>query len=195
MILGVIVEGHGEVQAAPTLLRRLANNIDPTVTMTFVVRRIPKSQLLQTGQLERAVEALTRQIGRHRPILVRLDADYDCPKTLASTLRERCTFAHADVAISVVIANREYEAWFVAAAKSLAGHRGLKEDLVAPADPESIRGAKEWLTAQMAPSRSYSETRHQAAYSALMDLSEARRTRSFRKLEKDLTELLASQRE
>jgi hypothetical protein len=122
--------------------------------------------------------------------LILLDADDDCPKDLAETIRTRCYSAHADVTVSVVIAKREYEAWFLAAARSLAGQCGLADQLDPPADPELVSGAKEWLTARMSKNQSYSPTRHQSAYSELMDLSEARKARSFRKLEKELRRLL-----
>ena len=89
-----------------------------------------------------------------------------------------------------MIAKREYEAWFLAAARSLAGQRGLAEQLDPPVDAESVQGAKEWLTARMAADQSYSPTRHQSAYSDLISLSEARKARSFRKLEKELGRLL-----
>jgi len=184
------VEGHGEIQAAPTLIRRLAGAANSDMTIKFAARRIPKSQLLQPSQFERAIEALTRQIGRRQPLLVLLDADDDCPKDLAFNLKKRCYATHSDVAISIVIAKKEYEAWFLAAARSLAGRSGLVEQLSPPIDPESIRGAKEWLTAHMAPGQSYSETRHQSAYSAVMELSDARKACSFRKFERELGQLL-----
>jgi Domain of unknown function (DUF4276) len=188
--LGLIVEGHGEEQAAPTLIRRIARAFGFPVSIKCEVRRVSKSRLVQPGELERAIEALTRQIGRIQPLLVLLDADDDCPKHLAGSLDARCRVSHADMTISIVIAKKEYEAWFLAAARSLAGHRGLPEHLDAPIDPESIQGAKEWLTDRMPPDQSYSPTRHQSAYSDLMDLSQARASRSFRKLEKELAHLL-----
>ena len=188
--LGLIVEGHGEEEAAPTLIRHIARSFSFHASIKFAVRRVPKSQLVQPGELERAVEALTRQIGRNQPFLILLDADDDCPKDLAENLRARCQTEHADVRISIVIAKREYEAWFLAAAKSLAGQRGLAEQLDPPIDPESVQGAKEWLTAHMPTDQSYSPTRHQSAYSASISLSEARNSRSFRKLEKELGRLL-----
>lgn len=151
--LGLIVEGHGEQEAAPAL-------------------------------------TLTRQIGRGQPLLVLLDADDDCPRDLADNLKARCHTDHADVAISIVIAKKEYEAWFLAAPRSLAGQRGLVEQPDPPNDPELVQGAKEWLTARMPSDQSYSPTRHQAAFSDLMDLSEARKAPSFRKLEKELGRLL-----
>jgi hypothetical protein len=188
--LGLIVEGHGEEQAAPVLIRHIARACDFHNPIKCSVRRVPKSQLLKPQELETAVEALTRQIGRDQPILVLLDADQDCPKELAAGLKARCQAGHADVRISIVVAKQEYEAWFLAAASSLAGKRGLIGHLNPPSAPESVQGAKEWLTANMSADQSYSPTRHQSAYSDLMDLSEARLARSFRKFEKEIGSLL-----
>ncbi len=178
--LGLVVEGHGEVQAAPILVRRIAQAFGFHGGINFAVRRVPKSQLIKPGELERTVEALARQIGRSQPLLVLLDADDDCPVNLAEGLRARCHAGPTGLNLSVVIAKKEYESWFLAAAKSLSGERGLAEQVEAPPDPESIRGAKEWLTDRMPADQSYSPTRHQSAYSDRMDLSEARNARSFR---------------
>ena len=67
---------------------------------------------------------------------------------------------------------------------------GLAEPLDRPTDAESIRGAKEWLSSNMRPGQVYSATRHQAAFSAILDLTEARQARSFCKFEKEIGRLL-----
>lgn len=64
-------------------------------------------------------------------------------------------------------------AWFLAAAESLSGCRGLPNPLAPPEDPESIRGAKEWLDRQMRP-HGYEPTIDQAAFAARFDLAKAR---------------------
>ena len=91
-------------------------------------------------------------------VLVLLDADDDCPAALGPALLERARAARSDVPISVVLANREFEAWFIAAAESLAGTHGFPADLTAPADPEKIRGAKEWLGQRKTDGRPYKPT-------------------------------------
>ena len=84
--------------------------------------------------------------------------------------------------ISVVLANREYEAWFIAAAESLQGNRGFDYDPAKTVDPEQPRDAKGWIESCMF-NRSYGETTDQPAFSALIDLQLAfDRSRSFRKL-------------
>ena len=190
LVLGLIVEGHGEAAAAPVLIRRIALDNGFYSNLRFKTWRVGKSQILQSGELERTIEALTRQIGRRQPVLLLLDADDDCPVDLANELRARCEARHADVTVAVVAARREYEAWFLAAAKSIAGRGGLLPALDRPSEPESIGGAKEWLSSHMTTGQCYSPTRHQTVFSAAIDLTQARTARSFRKLEKEVARLI-----
>lgn len=105
---GLIVEGQGEVNAAPALIRRIAFANEFFAVIKFEVSRISRSQLVQSGELERAVEALTRRIGRGQPLLVLVDSDDDCPKQLALDFQNRCCSSHADLRISFVLAKMEY---------------------------------------------------------------------------------------
>jgi hypothetical protein len=93
-----------------------------------------------------------------------VDSDDDCPAELGPELLSRAVATRSDMPISVVLAKREYEAWFIAAAESLRGWRGLPEDLEAPRAPEDIRGAKEWLKKRLRKvGRTYTETADQQA--------------------------------
>lgn len=191
MRLACIVEGYGEVQAVPILLRRLVNALDPTLVLQVEPPiRTPKSKLLQGGELERAVELAARKIGGIGAILILLDSDQDCPAELGPGLLERARAARSDVPISVVLAKHEFEAWFLAAAESLRGCRGLRNDLEIPAQPESVRGAKEWLTKHMTGSQHYVETLDQPALAANFDLAAARRADSFDKCWREVERLI-----
>jgi hypothetical protein len=72
------------------------------------------------------------------------------------------------------------ETWFLAAAESLRGCAGLPVDLAPPADPERIRGAKEWLGKRMP--HPYDPIIHQAAFTATFDLGQAMAVSSFARL-------------
>ena len=72
----------------------------------------------------------------------------------------------------MVLAEREFEAWGLAAARSLRGWRGLPDDLEPPSDPQAVRGAKEWLTDRMPGV--YSPTADQASLATVIDLTAAR---------------------
>lgn len=185
-----IVEGHGEVTAVPILIRRVIAQYAPE--MYVEVRppiRAKRTSLVQADGIERTVELAARQTTAADGILILLDADDDCPRHLAEALLERAKKARPDRAISVVLANREYEAWFLAAARSLQGKRGLADDMEPPADPEAIRDAKGWLAHQTAHGFSYKPTIDQAALTQIFDLEQAHAARSFRKLVKDVLEL------
>lgn len=115
-------------------------------------------------------------------ILVLLDADDDCPAQLSANILARAREVVPHRSVSVVIANREYEAWFIAAATSLDGQRGFSYSAVERIEPERNRDAKGWLKKHMANGR-YDEITDQPALSARLGLEEARsNSRSFRKL-------------
>lgn len=88
----------------------------------------------------------------------------------------------------MVVANREFEAWFLAAAVSLAGKRHLPPDLQPPPDPEAVHGAKEWLERRAAGR--YRETIDQVKLTAVMSLEQAALAPSFRKLRRDFESLV-----
>jgi hypothetical protein len=186
-----LVEGDGEVAALPLLLRRIMLDIDPSSSPAIARPfRQPSGNLRRADGLEHAIGA----IGVLHPgyaILLLLDSDDDCPRELGAELIHRASTARPDLRVSVVLACREYEAWFLAAAESLAGRRNLKPDLVSPPNPEDVRDAKGWLGKRMSGSRGYSPTRDQAALSQFLDLALAKdRSRSFRKLWKEIAAIL-----
>lgn len=185
-----IVEGHGEVTAVPILIRRIVAQYAPDVyAHVGQAIRVKRTGLVQAGGVERTVELAARQTTASDGILILLDADDDCPREIAEMLLERATVARPDRAIAVVAANREYEAWFLAAARSLRGKRELADDLEPPAHPESIRDAKGWLTDRMPKGFSYRPTIDQPGLTQLFDLEQAHAARSFRKLVKDVLAL------
>ncbi len=195
-----IVEGHAEVKALPKLLHRMAVLVAPESILRLPPpHRIPKSKLLKAGKLEAAVDAAGNKVTGPGGILVLIDADDDCPAQLGPELLKRTLTARPDKAIAVVLAKQEFEAWFLAAAPSLAGKRGLPDDLAAPHDPEGIRGAKEWLTKQRIVSATfkapYKPTVDQPALAAVFDPDMARRSSpSFDKLWREVERLLGVDR-
>ena len=189
-----IVEGYGEVKAVPILLRRLAERLSPD----FVVDaprpiRIGRYKILKAGELERAVELAARQAGADGCILILLDAEDDCPARLGPELLRRARSERSDCDIRVVLAKAEYEAWFLAACDSIAGHRSIDESAAPSPEPESIRGAKEWLSAHMPGDQSYSPELDQPAFTAIFDLDSARMAPSFDKLWRDVDSLLSGE--
>ena len=152
--------------------------------------RRPRNKVVKENELEKAVEFVARQIGGKGAIFIILDSDKDCPAELGPALLRRASQARSDLPIAVVIAKNEFEAWFLAAAESLRGRRGLKNDIHPPNDPEAVRNAKGWLDRRMENNKSYSETTDQPALTALFDIEQARQADSFDKCYRDIVYLL-----
>lgn len=185
-----VVEGHGDVEAVPIVVRRIADAIElPAVIQIARPIRTPKSKLVKPGELERAVELAARTIGHRGAVFVLLDSDDDCPGELGPRLLGRI-LQHRDLHVSVVLAKREFESWFLAAAESLAGQSGLIENLQGPVNPEEIRGAKEWLSERMVMGRTYSPTVDQPILARNFSFEMARRATSFEKFQRDVTNTL-----
>jgi hypothetical protein len=192
--IACIVEGYGECSAVPILIRRIASRFDAGLAVHIPHPiRIPKSKLLKPGELEKAVEFASMHAGADGGILVVLDSDDDCPAHLAPNLLARTRAARGDLPSAVVLANREFESWFLAAARSLRGYRGFPEDLDPPPQPEAIRGAKEWLN-QRATTGAYSANVDQASLTDKFDLDSARRAPSFDKCCREVIRLLETLR-
>jgi len=191
--IAAIVEGHGECEAVPILIRRIAETIDPGfVPRVLPPLRVPASRLLKEGEMERSVDLAARKLQGRGGIVIIVDYDREscCPAEDGPALLQRAVAVRGDIPIAVILAKREFEAWFLAAAESLRGQYGLPNNLEPPPDPEAIRGAKEWLSDRMPPGRSYAETTDQPAFATVFDMNAARRADSFDKCYRDVKRML-----
>ncbi|MET4922730.1 DUF4276 family protein [Streptomyces sp. PSRA5] len=192
-----VVEGEGEISALPVLLRRLMHEAqiwDADIQKPFLVDR---GRLVRPGGLERAVEAQGRRVPADHPggILVVIDADDDCPANLGPSLLARAETTRPDRRTAVVVANREFEAWFLASAPSLGGRAGLADRLKVPANSETLRDCKGWLTHHRRDGVRYRPRVDQPALAQHMDLDLARaNSSSFEKFCRDITYLITGKR-
>jgi hypothetical protein len=186
-----IVEGHGEVDAAPLLIRRLFFEAQcHTIGVGRPIRRT-QSQLRSKEGIQAGVRLALLQ-PECAAVIILFDGEDDCPKDLAAQVRTWASQAASGTPCDVVVAYREYETWFLAAIESLRGQYGIAQDAVAPANPEAKRDAKGALEKFMPANRAYSETGDQPAMSQKFDMGLAhRRNRSFRKMVKTIGDLLA----
>jgi hypothetical protein len=189
-----IVEGHGEVQAVPILLRRIWQEVVASETLLHVLKPLREKRMLMIREQEfsRFVQVALAKLKSRADcgkglvlVLLDRDPDSDLPCQIAPPLLgfARQHIQHASV--SVVVANIEYETWFVAAAESLGKY--LELDSTLPVEnPEQERKGKGWIAKRFKGVR-YSETQDQPRLTSAMDLSLCRsRSRSFDKLCRDL---------
>ena len=194
--IGCIVEGQGDVAAVPVLIRRIASDLYPELAIDIPRPiRVHRNQVVQPDKLEQEVELAARRIGEQGAIFIILDSDEDCPAELGPELLRRASQVHSNLPVAVVIAKNEFEAWFLAAAESIRGRRGLRNDIQSPDDPEAIRDAKGWLSNRMEEGRKYHEKRDQPALTDGFDLEQARQADSFDKCYRDIVRLLSELRD
>ena len=170
-----IVEGHGEVQAVPVLLRRLHANIIPAAGLTLnpPLRVKAGSLINDAGYFNKHVE-LAAQKARARAnscVLIILDCEDQCPGELGPLLLKKANLLHYNVHFIIILACHEFETWFLAAAHSLQGHCGLPAGLEPPDNCAGIRNAKGWLSSRMP--HPYIETIHQPSLTQVFAFQEA----------------------
>jgi len=175
-----IVEGKGELQALPVLIRRILAKINIRDAAIPKPVRIRRDKLLKDAddELSHAVSlAIAKLEGNPGTILILIDSEGGCAVDISRELRDRTHAVRSDVPIHVVVAHIQYETWFLAGASALAGQRGLPLNLSGHSSPEQVQDPKKWLTRSMTGSRAYSETTDQAAaaFSATFDMVAARR--------------------
>jgi uncharacterized protein DUF4276 len=182
MMIQPIVEGQGDEAAVPVLLRRLRDEAQAWGLEVGRPHRRRRTQLVRKDSLQTAVRVASLREDC-TGILIIFDADDDCPKELAPTLEGWAREAASGKPCAVVMANREYEAWFLASVEALRGTASIRADATSHSHPESPRDAKGELEQRMSDRANYSPTVDQAALTAHLDLETVyRRCRSFRKL-------------
>jgi hypothetical protein len=186
-----IVEGQGEVKALRTLIWKLIDWEHQRVTIATPKNAKGHGDLTKPGGIERFLE-LARWESECDGVLVLLDADEECAAERARGLAARAREKDLPFPVAVVCAKCEYEAWFLASLETIAGHVGIPAGTRFEGNVENKRGAKEWLSGQMPKGRTYKETLDQASMTDLLDPDLVRpRSRSFRRLENAIKELLA----
>jgi hypothetical protein len=214
--LVLFVEGEGDAEAAPILVRRLLNEIEPSPWDCLFLDGDPMrvggiSELTGRREAEWArFLGVARRRSRLGGILLLLDGDVPpagqrvfCPGEVGRDLSRRALEEGAGAFFSVasVFAMQEYESWLIGGVESLAGRPlpdgrpGIRAGTVAPAQDleKTIRGAKQWLGRHM-EARTYKETLDQEPLTRLLidDLSPLRRRgmSSFVRLERALRQLV-----
>ena len=189
-----VVEGAGDVAALPGLLTRIL--LEKYNRADVIVAQGKSKVVAANGRMK--LESKLEQFLQHahnKPecaaILVLLDADDDCPVTVANQLSQRCEQYRSICPVQVVYADRSYESWFLASLDTIRGQGDIPGTISIQTPVESINNPKQWLTEQMPSGQAYKETAHQAPFSRLIDVELAyHNSRSFRRLCHALEQLL-----
>ncbi|MEM7557949.1 MAG: DUF4276 family protein [Planctomycetota bacterium] len=196
-----IVEGHGEVDAVPELLtqwfrHRRFYNFDATK----LAMRAPKSSMIAPFDpvRENGIELYVRRAAARRPdgIIVMLDSDDECrarvgrppEQQLGPELLQRAVTEVGHIPIGVVVADREFEAWYLAAHMRFKAKGHFDPEVRFPANFnfEQPRDCKGRVSECIG--RKYSETADQKELAKHIGFGSymGRHCRSFAKLIRDL---------
>ena len=188
-----IVEGHGDAEAVPIVLKRIAASLVPRPEFKLgEAIRTKKSKLIKSedGELERIIKLLAGKTTGKAIIVCIIDSDKMCPKIDSVPLLKRMESTRPDIPKSLVLAHRTFEAWYVAAAESLRGKCGLKEDFQTIDNLELGRGHKEYIS-DAKINGCYNPVIDQPAFAKVFDLQQARRASSFDKLFRDMIRIFS----
>ncbi|MCB5285391.1 MAG: DUF4276 family protein [Candidatus Cloacimonetes bacterium] len=203
-----VVEGFGEERAVPCLIRRWLyhRRFDKYFEVTDLAvnaKGCGKLKAAYDSQRHIGIEHYIEAAVRIRPdaILVIVDADDECLKRgrdngLGPVLLARARAVASHIPLAVVVANREYEAWFLASLTSIRQAQLLPAGNRIPGElePEAHAGCKRLIADLL--SCPYEETTHQLQLTGALSLAAGvqRRSPSYAKLMRDLDRLVCETR-
>lgn len=178
-----IVEGYGETEAVPILLTRWLRHRNFTNFKVLEPIRATGTDAIKQpyneGRRMGVEHFVHTAISSRDPdaILVILDADDDCPAELAPKLLARAKSV-TNVPIGVVLANRQYETWFLASLRTLQRAGEIPADAKLPryADIEVEQGCKDKLSKILG--RKYNERNDQPEFTEYLSFRKTMKSRS-----------------
>ncbi|MCI0700529.1 MAG: DUF4276 family protein [Planctomycetia bacterium] len=202
LYIAPVVEGQTEQGCLEKLLRRVWNELLGCSERLQVVEPfrgqrdalVHPSGTVLVDSVEKAflkLRAVSRKdIDARLLLLILLDAENDCPATLAPRLLTAAkTALPSDAPIACVLPKRMLENWIVAGASTLAGVNGLPNPLPARDSFEDRSGAN-WLESQFRSvnkTKKYKKTVDAKKFVEKMNLSDCRKNApSFDKLCREL---------
>ncbi len=202
--IAAIVEGQGEVDAVPALIRQwlTQNNLHARWQLVTEKAVCAKGQANLLAPLQpafqRGVEYFVNAALRADPdfLLIVLDADDACrerarknEQPLGAHVLERARAVAGHKEIGVVIADREFEAWFLHHRTAVVPTCPAAQAWQPTREIEAIRDCKKVLEGWLG---SYAPTADQARLAKRLPLAEGAKSpsRSFQKLHKELSRLL-----
>jgi hypothetical protein len=189
-----IVEGQGDEKAVSVLVRRILQDHGH-----YDIKLLPPQRRGEYPTVVKNFENyFLAAIKEKAPILWILDFDAegcDCPYQEAATLLARAQELRAGWPIRVAFLVKEYEVLFLHDEQATRKvFTDIPKETAFPAEPESIRDAKGWLSQQRPRGCAYKETVHQEKITAHLDLGLLReRSGDFVHLERAVLHLIDAQ--
>lgn len=184
LFIAPIVEGHGEVEAVPRILHRIASHAGKggMIKVNPPIRIKATLFFRDASYFEKYVlAAATKAAFNNGVVLLLLDSEDFCPAEKGPELLGRAIGVRPDIRYIVALAYREFETWFITSFSSLRDNLPFREGATAPTDPESLRDAKGWLSRNLV-GYNYDPISHQSLFCNYVDIQSARESHSFARL-------------
>lgn len=189
-----VVEGDGDVSAAPILLRRILREDLGRYDVDVLKPRPTNGKGNMKKRLESFIKYAAITPNCHA-ILILFDSDTECALTQVEDFAQRCRVLGSAIPIAIVCAVREYESWFLASLDSLKseGRTIIPDDANFLGSCESISDPKGWINQHLPAGRRYKETKDQASLTSFVDITQAAaNSRSFTRLSHAVAELVSA---
>ena len=176
----ILVEGHGEVEAAGNLVTRLWQRTGHSLPWKPPLRW--NNLHLRKG-IENGAQFVRRQLDAGALLVLR-DEDDACPRSVAPELAAWLSALHLPFPAAIVLLHPEYEVLFLPCVAQMAGRPivqrpgqerpGLLPGTTYEGDWEAHRGVKEWLGRHFPRGVSYKPTQDQLPMTRMLDLDVVR---------------------
>jgi hypothetical protein len=172
----ILVEGHGEVEAAGNLVTRLWHEASRWQPWAPPIRW---KNLHQRKGIEQGVGRICANQDAGALLILR-DEDDACPKERGPEIASWARALASPFPVAVVLLHREYEVLFLPCLDQMVGRPivgadgherpGLMLGTRYEGDWEAKRGVKEWLTEHFPPGRSYKPPLDQLPLTRMIDI-------------------------
>ena len=179
----LLVEGHGEVEAAQNLIVRVSKTVGLFMPWSKPLRWPNLHQWQgQRGGMKAGAE-LIRSKSDAAALLILRDEDDQCPKQLAPEMAQQLRTLKLPFPVAYVLLHPEYEVLFLPCLSKMGFPPWDK------ASWEARRGIKEWLSGKLPKGRAYKPSVSQLALTQKIDIDilRAADVPCFGSLERGLT--------
>lgn len=187
-----IVEGQGDMQAVPLLLRRVLHE----VCARFDVEVLQVQKRGEWPRVKRDFDRMYRS-ARIESTSILWVVDFDCEECLdpiieRNWLRQQVARIDPSGRVEIVFMIQEYESLFLSDPSCIcSSYPELSETTTFPSEPEAVRDAKGWISNALPKGRAYKPTTDQAKLTSRLDLNRLRQTSSsYRRFEKAVISLI-----
>lgn len=183
----LVLEGYGDVRAAPVLVRRVLGELHGIYPSTIETHRRGGLAHLRANDWAHFRRFLSTAFTERMPVLWMVDNDDGiCARTLLQEMYKHAQSVGIRQRLAFCFWYREYETMFLYDPATVSKTLGIA-NLAVPERPDNLRASKELISRAMPSGYAYKETINQSQLSAVIDLELVKsRYKSFQHFESAL---------